>query len=216
MKLNLSLCFNWALRHDGVLGNGGISTNYLTSALDGGELSASRRGSFTPKERAHGTHWIGGWVGPRAGLDAVVNSKISSPCQNSKPDYPAHSFSAIPLSYPDSLLKHKYNFTFTFTFTLFSDITVPYCLIIVPNRVVDQCIESSYLERETGSTDWKCPWCCRWSHENSKIVLSTGPRPLPYRSFRSHYSRLPTQTTGHYKTYLDLIMRVLRLGCGAV
>jgi hypothetical protein len=41
-------------------------------ALDGGEWSASRLGRFTPKERAPGTHWIGGWVGPRAVLDAVV------------------------------------------------------------------------------------------------------------------------------------------------
>jgi len=45
---------------------------FLTSALDGGEWSASRSGSFTPKESAPGTHWIGGWVGPRAVLDAVV------------------------------------------------------------------------------------------------------------------------------------------------
>jgi hypothetical protein len=42
---------------------------FLTSALVGGEWSASRRGRFTPGERAAGTHWIGGWVGPRAGLD---------------------------------------------------------------------------------------------------------------------------------------------------
>jgi hypothetical protein len=43
----------------------------LTSALDGGEWSASRRSRFTPRERAPGNHWIGGWVGPRAVLDAV-------------------------------------------------------------------------------------------------------------------------------------------------
>jgi hypothetical protein len=29
--------------------------------LDGGEWSASRPGRFTPRERAHGTHRIGGW-----------------------------------------------------------------------------------------------------------------------------------------------------------
>jgi hypothetical protein len=39
---------------------------FLTSALVGGEWSASRPARFTP-----GTHWIGGWVGPRAGLDDV-------------------------------------------------------------------------------------------------------------------------------------------------
>jgi hypothetical protein len=45
---------------------------FLTLALDGGEWSASRPGRFTRRERAPGTHWIGGLVGPRAGLDKVV------------------------------------------------------------------------------------------------------------------------------------------------
>jgi hypothetical protein len=52
--------------------------NSLTSALDGGEWSASRPGRFTPREIAPGTHWIGGWVGPRAVQDAVVKRKIPS------------------------------------------------------------------------------------------------------------------------------------------
>jgi hypothetical protein len=43
----------------------------LTSELVGGEWSASRLGRLTPGERALGTRWIGGWVGPRAGLDDV-------------------------------------------------------------------------------------------------------------------------------------------------
>jgi hypothetical protein len=30
-------------------------------------------GRFTPRERAPGTHWIGGWVDPRASLDDVEN-----------------------------------------------------------------------------------------------------------------------------------------------
>jgi len=37
---------------------------FLTPVLHGGEWSASRPGRFTPEERASGTHWIGGWVGP--------------------------------------------------------------------------------------------------------------------------------------------------------
>jgi hypothetical protein len=44
----------------------------LTSALDGGEWSASRPSCFIPGERAPGIHWLGGWVDPRAGLDAAV------------------------------------------------------------------------------------------------------------------------------------------------
>jgi hypothetical protein len=39
------------------------------SALVGSEWSASRPGCFTPGERAPGTHWIGGWVDPRDGLN---------------------------------------------------------------------------------------------------------------------------------------------------
>jgi hypothetical protein len=51
---------------------------FLTSALDGGEWSTSRPGRFIPREKAPGTHWIGGWVGPRAVLDAAVKKKIFS------------------------------------------------------------------------------------------------------------------------------------------
>jgi hypothetical protein len=36
---------------------------------------ASRPCRFTSGERAPGTHWIGGWVGPRAGLDDVEKRK---------------------------------------------------------------------------------------------------------------------------------------------
>jgi hypothetical protein len=43
----------------------------LTSALVGGEWSASRLCRFTP-----GTHWIGGWVDSRAGLDDVEKRRF--------------------------------------------------------------------------------------------------------------------------------------------
>jgi hypothetical protein len=36
------------------------------------------RPRFTPGERTPGTHWIGGWVGPRAGLDEEARRKKSS------------------------------------------------------------------------------------------------------------------------------------------
>jgi hypothetical protein len=64
------LFFNQAPRHEGVLGKWRHgSTNSLTSALDRGEWSASHLSHFTPRERTPGTHWIGGWVGPRIVLD---------------------------------------------------------------------------------------------------------------------------------------------------
>jgi hypothetical protein len=49
---------------------------FLTSALVGGEWSTSRPGCFTPGERAPGTHWIGGWVDLRAGLDYLEKRKL--------------------------------------------------------------------------------------------------------------------------------------------
>jgi hypothetical protein len=72
------LFFNWAPGHGGCI-------HSLTSALVGGEWSASRPGRFTPREKTSGSHWIGGWVGPRAGLDAVVKRKIPSPRRESNP-----------------------------------------------------------------------------------------------------------------------------------
>jgi hypothetical protein len=65
-----------------------ISTHSLPSALDGGEWSALRSGRFTPKERAPSIRWIGGWVGSRAALDAVVKRKIPSHRRESNPRTP--------------------------------------------------------------------------------------------------------------------------------
>jgi hypothetical protein len=46
----------------------------LALALIGGEWPVSCSGHFTPEERAPGTHWIGGWVGPRTSLDDMERS----------------------------------------------------------------------------------------------------------------------------------------------
>jgi len=45
----------------------------MISALDGGDLSASGPGRFTPTERVPGIHWIGSWVGGRG--DEEKNSQ---------------------------------------------------------------------------------------------------------------------------------------------
>jgi hypothetical protein len=54
-----------------VWGSRGIAPPFFTLSLDGGEWSALCPGHFTPREREPGTHWIGGWVGTRAGLDTM-------------------------------------------------------------------------------------------------------------------------------------------------
>jgi hypothetical protein len=65
------------------------SYSFTTSALDGGEWSASRTGrAFTPGERTPGTHCTGGWVGPRAGLVTEVRGKILCLCRGSNTDRP--------------------------------------------------------------------------------------------------------------------------------
>jgi hypothetical protein len=58
---------------------GGVDVSihiFLTSALAGGEWSASRTGRFTPVEGALGTHWIEGCVDRRAGLDDLEKRKF--------------------------------------------------------------------------------------------------------------------------------------------
>jgi hypothetical protein len=88
------------------------STHSLTSALDGSEWSASRPGHFTPKERAPGTDWMGGWVGPRAVLDAMVK-KIPSPPPGNRTLEPRSSSpqpSAIPTELSRLLLQYVYRY----------------------------------------------------------------------------------------------------------
>jgi len=51
---------------------------FLATLLGEGEWSASHSGHFTPGEGALSTPRMGGWVGPRAGLDAVAKIRISS------------------------------------------------------------------------------------------------------------------------------------------
>jgi hypothetical protein len=65
--------------------------------------------SFTPwllypRERAPGTHWIGGWVDPRVSLDDMEERKsLTLPGLKFRPvDRPAHSQSLYRLRYPCS------------------------------------------------------------------------------------------------------------------
>jgi len=58
---------------------------FITAVLREGEWSASCPGRFTRGERDPDTQWIGGWGGPRVGLDAVAKKKILCPCQESNP-----------------------------------------------------------------------------------------------------------------------------------
>jgi hypothetical protein len=80
---------------------------FLTSALAGGEWSASCPGRFTP-----GTHWIGGWVDPRGGLDDLENRKfLTLQGLELRPlSRPARSQSLYRLRYPGSYEMSVNNF----------------------------------------------------------------------------------------------------------
>jgi hypothetical protein len=55
---------------------GGVDVKvFLPSALHVGGWLASHPGHYTPRGRAPGIHWIGGWVGPRAGLRTCGKEK---------------------------------------------------------------------------------------------------------------------------------------------
>jgi hypothetical protein len=88
---------------------------FMTSALAGGEWSASRQGRFTTEERAPSSQWIGGWVGPSAGLDEVKRRKILliPGLEIRHLGRPAHSQSLYRLRYPCSSYMHTYIHTLT-------------------------------------------------------------------------------------------------------
>jgi hypothetical protein len=65
------------------------SYSFLTSSLDGRERSASRTSSALSRERTTGTHWVGGWVGLRAGLYKEARQKIFSLFRGSNAGRPA-------------------------------------------------------------------------------------------------------------------------------
>jgi hypothetical protein len=58
------------------MGSGSIDPPFLTSALDGGEWSASRPGRYTPGDMAPGTHWIWGWGGSQSRSKRCGEEKI--------------------------------------------------------------------------------------------------------------------------------------------
>jgi hypothetical protein len=83
------------------------STQSWPQALDGGEWSASHL-CFIPMEKTPSTHWIGGWVGLRAGLDTEARGKILCLCQGSNPNRPINQ----------SVVRHYTNWATQVTYIL--------------------------------------------------------------------------------------------------
>jgi hypothetical protein len=79
------------------------SCSFSTSALDGGEWSATRPSRALPPGKGPPVP-IGheGWVGPRAGLDTEARRKILCLCRGSNRDRPTRSQTLYYLSYRGS------------------------------------------------------------------------------------------------------------------
>jgi hypothetical protein len=75
-----------------------VPTHYM-----GWMVRVTPRPRFTPWKRPPGTHWIGGWVGFRAGLDTEATGIILCLCWGSNPGRSVCSQTMYWLSYPAPL-----------------------------------------------------------------------------------------------------------------
>jgi hypothetical protein len=139
------------------LGSASIAPPFLTAAVDGSEWSASRPCRFTA-----GTHWIGGWVGPRTGLD-VVEKRKSCPCLDSNPDRPAHSLSLYRLSYPDSscIIIHVHFMLPSISSRLW---LTPWSRVFLGNLIVAQLVKKLYDLRFSQRWLWRVSSSGMWLH----------------------------------------------------
>jgi hypothetical protein len=98
VKVILSLrLINETPRHEDVLGSGSLAPPFLTSSLYGCEWLGLRPCRFIPGVIATGTHYMGGWMGPRTGLNTVEKIKCLVPAGNRTPAFQPHPV-AIPIS----------------------------------------------------------------------------------------------------------------------
>jgi hypothetical protein len=83
------------------------SCSFLTSTLDG--VGGQRHASATlyPRKRSSSSHWIGGWVGLRAGLDTEAREQILCLYRESNHGCPVCSRHYIDWAIPASLLTKR-------------------------------------------------------------------------------------------------------------
>jgi hypothetical protein len=70
--------------------------SFSTSALEGGEWTASRPCRFTRVKGTPGVHCVGGWLGTRTGLHVLKREKSVVRAGIRTPDRPSLSLVAIP------------------------------------------------------------------------------------------------------------------------
>jgi hypothetical protein len=92
---------NSVLCHEDIGVSGGTAPPFSISALGGVEWSASRPSHFKPCEISLGAHYIGGWVGHRAGLDDEMRKMLTLP--GFEPGSPSPQSIAIPTEISQAL-----------------------------------------------------------------------------------------------------------------
>jgi hypothetical protein len=159
---------------------GGVDVHGWTSALAGGEWSASRPGRFTPGERAPVIQWIERWVGPRTGFDDVERRKILPLLRLELRSLgrPARSQSLHRLCYPrlTIILKNEGNYisisfwstrptypqsrNMKVSATACSDVCICTTRTQYHSLVVSKCLEisGSELDTVTSYTDYGFLW----------------------------------------------------------
>jgi hypothetical protein len=138
-------------------------------------VSVTPRPRFTPRERTPGTHWIGVWVGPRAGLDAGARRKILCPCRGSNPDRPARSQTLYCLSHRGSPNSKQY-FVFYIPHrnvfqTQVSDINGLYILCHASNVYCDQPLFLIQDKNIFKKTDGRCDCCVSLSDNRVWVIF---------------------------------------------
>jgi hypothetical protein len=89
-------------------GRGGIApTHSRPRHYMGWVVSVTPRPRFYPRGTEPRTHWIGGWVGPRAGLGTEVRGNIFCLCRGSNLDRPV--FQSVARHYTDWATRLPYN-----------------------------------------------------------------------------------------------------------
>jgi hypothetical protein len=61
------------------------SYSFWTSAVDGVSCQRHASAALYPQGKTPGTHWIGGWVGLRVGLDTGARGKVLLPLPGVEP-----------------------------------------------------------------------------------------------------------------------------------
>jgi hypothetical protein len=77
---------------------------------------------------ARGSHWIGGWVGPRVGLDAVKKIK-NLHCRESNTGRPARRYTYWPISVPKLHVDYLFNSAFIMEYVIQSWMTGQFYIV---------------------------------------------------------------------------------------